>query len=60
MSVTILPKTGLGWASVGLALGFSLFLLLFLLYAAFVLGVGALVTGIVGILKDKDWSILVL
>ncbi len=58
--VTILPKTGLGWASVGLAVGFALFWLLFLLYAAFVLGVGALVTGIVGILKDKDWSILVL
>ncbi len=60
MSVTVLPKTGLGWASVVLAVACGLFVVLFLPYAAFVLGVSALVTGVVGIAKNKDWSVLVL
>lgn len=60
MRITVLPKSGLGRASVVLAVACGLFLILFLPYAVFALGVAAAVTGVVGIQKNKDWSILVL
>ena len=57
--ITFLPKTPLGWCSVTLTVAFILFYVLFLIYAAFVLSMAALLTGVVSIIKSKDWSVLV-
>ena len=59
MRITVLPKTALGWCSVTLAVAFMLFYVLFLVYAAFVLSMAALVTGLISIIKSKDRSVLV-